>query len=219
MNPPLATHFRLSILLAICGTSSISICPAAETPGPDSLQQQILAHARTVGPDDYTFTRTSRVEQTAVGKTEQRVIVDRWDPTKPTEQRWSLVSIDGRPAKADELKAYTGQNAKRSVPNYSRVAKLFAAAATSGRDASGRTVYHFATLPNETIMALGTDLSPSGTGDATVRPGPVPFVEQFRFTLFKPARVKLIAKIEKFEAITRYRLMPDGKPVPAEQVS
>jgi hypothetical protein len=32
-------------------------------------------------------------------------------------------------------------------------------------------------------------------------------------------RVKLVAKIERMEATTRYRLMPNGKPVPVEQVT
>lgn len=69
-------------------------------------------------------------------------------------------------------------------------------------------------------MASGSDFSANAIAEASVSTtGPAPFVEQVRFTLVKPARLKLIAKVEGFEAITRYRVMPDGKPVPSEQVS
>jgi hypothetical protein len=47
----------------------------------------------------------------------------------------------------------------------------------------------------------------------------LPFVEEVRFTLPKPVRVKVVARIERCEVISRFRLMPDGKPVPIEHIS
>lgn len=210
-------------LLQIVGTAVLALCVSelhAADSNAESLKQQIIAHAKTVGPDDYTFTRTVRVEQISGEKTEQKVIVDRWDPTKPADQRWSLVSTDGRAPTAEELKNYRKGSPERKVPNYGRVALYLSAAPTSGTDAQGRTVYRFTQLPAQTIMVAGTDLSASANGEATVNgTGPAAFVEQMRFTLTKSTRVKLVAQVERFESKTRYRLMPDGKPVPAEQTS
>ena len=69
-------------------------------------------------------------------------------------------------------------------------------------------------------MVVDADISENATGEVVVdTTGAIPFVEEVRFTSTKPTRVKLIAKIERFETMTRYRLMPDGKPVPIEAVS
>ena len=66
----------------------------------------------------------------------------------------------------------------------------------------------------------GVDISANSKSEATVdTSGPVPFVEQARFTLTKPVRVKVVARLEKFEATSRYRMMPNGKPVPIEHIS
>jgi hypothetical protein len=143
--------------------------------------------------------------------------VDRFDPAKPAGQRWTLVSVDGRPPTADEQKSFAQESAKRRVSSYARVANYFGTESTSGTDAQGRTVFRFKTLPKETVMVAGSDLSANSTGEAVVNSsGAVPFVEHVRFTLTKPTRIKLVAKIEHFQANARYKLSPDGKPVPAE---
>lgn len=153
MNDPfsLRTDQRLLLQLTLCATlcaASVAATNAADA-NSDALKQQIVAQARTVSPDDYAFTRTSKVEQIEGDKTEQRVIVDRWDPTKPAAQRWSLVSIDGHPPKAKELKAYTTESAKRRVPSYGRVASYFGGTSTKSVDSRGRTVYRFACLTKQ----------------------------------------------------------------------
>src|SRR4051812_15847097 len=75
----------------------VSILAAHGQNKPDDLKQRILAHAQTLGPDDYAFTRTMRSEQTSSGKTEQHVNVDKYDPTKSGDAKWTLVSVDGAP--------------------------------------------------------------------------------------------------------------------------
>ena len=66
-------------------------------------------------------------------------------------------------------------------------------------------------------MVSDVDLSASVSGEAMVETsGALPFLEEVHFTSTRPTRVKLVAKIECFEITTRYRLMPDGKPVPVE---
>jgi len=208
------------VKLTLCGLLWIALtaCATAADANTDALKQKVIAHARTVTEEDYSFTRTIRVEQIEGDKTEQRVVIDRWDPGKPPNQRWSLVSIDGHAPKAEEQKAYTNDNAKRRVPNYGRIGVYLASSSTTSVDAKGRTVYHFAALPKDTVVVAGSDVSSNASAEATVNAsGDVPFVEETRFTLTKPFRIKLVAKVERFEAKTRYRFTADGKVVPAEQ--
>ena len=96
----------------------------------------------------------------------------------------------------------------------------FSAPASATTDGRGRTVFHFDTLPLGTVIVTGVDISANSKCDATIdTSGPVPFVEQARFTLTKPMRIKVVARLEKFEATSRYRMMPNGKPVPTEHIS
>ena len=193
---------------------------AAEPTGAEALKERIIAHARTVTAEDYAYTRTVRVEAIEGDKKEESVIVDRWDPAKPLEQRWTMISIDGKPPTPDQLKEFRKAVQKRRLAYYGRVAGYFAKPSTSTVDARGRTIFRFASLPKESVMVSDSDISENATGEVVFdKTGATPFIEEVRFTSTKPTRVKLIAKIERFEAMTRYRLMPDGKPVPIESVS
>ena len=185
-----------------------------------ALKERIIAHARTVTAEDYAYTRTVRAETTEGDKKEESVIVDRWDPAKPLEQRWTLISIDGKPPTADQLKDFRKAVQKRRLAYYGRVAGYFAKPATDAADARGRTIFRFASLPKETVMVNDSDISANATGEVVVdTAGATPFIEEVRFRSTKPTRVKLVAKIEHFETMTRYRLMPDGKPAPIESSS
>ena len=200
-------------VLALCDPE---VASAADSGA--ALKQRVLEHARTVSADDYTFTRTARTEQIEGDKKTERVVVERFDPAHP--QRWNLISVDGRPPNAEELKKMAKDGPKRRTAHYGRVAAYFGAPAPATIDARGRTVFHFGTLPTGTVIVTGVDISANSRCEATVdTSGPVPFVEQVRFTLTKPVRIKVVAKLEKFEATSRYRMMPNGKPVPVEHVS
>ena len=205
-------------LCLLLGVGLVSSLALAQTP--DALKERIVAHARTVGPDDYSFTRTARTEQTEGEKKEARTTVEKYDPRKSADEKWTLVTIDGRAPTADELKAHRKEAPKRRVSHYGRVATYFGAQSTATVGPNGRTVFQFAQLPKESVIVNTSDLSSSSIAEATVdTSGAVPFVEQARFTLTKPARLMVVAKVDKFEATTRYKLMPDGRPVPTEQVS
>jgi hypothetical protein len=208
--------FSLTLLALLPLTSS----RAAEASNADALKERIIAHARTVAPEDYAYTRTIRTESTEGNKKEERVVVDRWDPAKPQDQRWTLVSINGQAPTADQLKTYGKETPKRRPAYYGRIAEYFARPATSATDARGRPIFRLASLPKETVMVMGSDISANATGELAVNTtGTTPFIEEIRFTSSKSTRVKLIAVIERFEAMTRYRMMPDGKPVPVESTS
>ncbi len=205
------------ICAAVLALGSAPSADAAEASA-EALKQQVLEHARTVAVDDYTFTRTARTEQIEGDKKTERVVVERFDPAHP--QRWTLMSVDGRPPDAEELKKLAKDGPKRRTAHYGRISAYFGAPASATTDARGRTVFHFNTLPLETVIVTGVDISPNSRCEAIVdTTGPVPFVEEVRFTLTKPLRIKVVAKLEKFEATSRYRMMPNGKPVPIEHVS
>ena len=207
--------FSIALFALLPLTASV----AAESSA-DALKERIIAHARTVTPEDYAYTRTIRSESTEGNKKEERVVVDRWDPAKPQDQRWTLVSINGQPPTADQLKNYGKETAKRRTVYYGRVAEYFASPATSATDARGRPVFRLASLPKETVVASGSDISANATGELVAdTSGPTPFIEEVRFVSTKSARVKLVALIERFEAVNRYRMMPNGKPAPVESVS
>lgn len=186
----------------------------------DALKERIIAHARTVTPEDYAYTRTIRSESTEGNKTEERVVIDRWDPAKPQDQRWTLVSINGQPPSTDQLKNYAKETPKRRTVYYGRVAEYFGNPASSATDAQGRTVFKLASLPKETVVVSGSDISANATGElALATSGGTPFIDEVRFVSTKPTRVKLVALIERFEAVNRYKMMPNGKPAPVESSS
>jgi hypothetical protein len=185
----------------------------------DELKQRVLVLAQSVSPDDYAFTRTIHSEQISGGNVEKHVNVEKYDPAKPGEGRWAIVSVDGASPSADELKTFRTEAAKRRVPGYARLAGYFGTPATASTDARGRTVFHFTALPKETVKVMDTDLSQSATADATVsEANGVPFAEQVHITIGL-TRLKLLFKMERFESIARYRVGPEGKPLLMEQTS
>ena len=212
-------RFFLPALIASIPLAA-SLAAEATNPGAEALKERIIAHARTVTPEDYAYTRTIRTESTEGNKKEERVVVDRWDPAKPHDQRWTLASINGQPPNADQLKNYLKETPRRRTVYYGRVAEYFGKPATSATDAKGRTVFRLASLPKETVVATGSDISANATGELAVdTSAAIPFIDEVRFSSTKPTRVKLVALIERFEAVSRYRMMPNGKPAPIESSS
>jgi hypothetical protein len=186
---------------------------------PDELKQRILAQAQSSGPDDYAFTRTSRTEQTSKGKTETRIVVDKYDPSKSGDARWTLVSVDGATPSADVLNNYRKESPKRRVPGYYRLAKYIGTTATTSTDSRGRTVFHFGSLPRDTALVMDSDVSSNTSADVTVsEANGAAFAEQVRLAV-KPMRLKLIMKLEHYESTARYRMGPEGKPQLVEHVA
>jgi hypothetical protein len=186
---------------------------------PDELKQRVLSEAQRVGADDYAFTRTIRSEPTAAGKTETTIIVDRYDPAKSGDARWTLVTVDGAPPSTDALSKYRKETLKRRVPGYHRLANYFAAPVTTATDSRGRTVFRFASLPKDSVLVFNSDLSQNTSAEAAVgEANGVPFIEQVRLSI-KPMRIKLIMKLDQYESTSRFRMGPDGKPILVEQVA
>ena len=210
------TRQQIAIVTVLCFGA---ISPAVAQQNRDELKQRVLAHAQSLSPDDYAFTRTIRSETTSGDKTEKKVTIEKFDPTKPVDARWTLISIDGAAPSAEQLKSHRKEAAKRRiVPGYHRVAAYFGSPATA-TESGGKTVFRFASLPKGAISILDTDVSHNASAEASVTPtGDMPFVEQVRFTI-KPMRVKLLMKIDRFETTARYRIGPGGKPFLMESTS
>lgn len=186
---------------------------------PDDLKQQILSQAQSIGPDDYAFTRTVRSEQTSNGKTEQHVNIDKYDPTKSGDAKWTLVSMDGAPPSPDILSKYKKETPKRRVPGYYRLAKYLGTSATASSDSQGRTVFHFDTLPKDTAIVFDTDVSQNTAADVSVsEANGVVFAEHVHLAV-RPMRIKLLMKLERYESTARYRLGPGGKPLLVEHTA
>ena len=185
----------------------------------EQLKQRVLAQAQSMSGEDHAFTRTIRSETNMGGKAEKKVLVEKFDPAKPADARWKLVSVNGAPPSADELNRHQKEASKRRiVPGYHRVGAYFGAPATASSE-GGRTVFRFPTLPKGAVSLLETDVSHNARAEAVVTEGNgTPFVEQVRFTL-KPMRVKLLMKVDRFETMARYRIGPGGRPFLMETTS
>jgi hypothetical protein len=185
----------------------------------DELKRRILAQAQSISPDEYAFTRTIRSDQTSNGKTEKKVTIETFDPTKPAEARWTLNSVDNAPPSADALKEFRTDAAKRRVAGYYRLGGYFGTPATATTDAHGRTIFHFSALPKESVRVFDTDVSQNAVVDASVNEtNGTSFVEQVHITL-RPMRIKLLMKLNSYESTARYRIGPEGKPLLVEQTS
>jgi hypothetical protein len=197
----------------------ISVFMAHGQNKPEDLKQRIVAQAQSLGMDEYAFTRTVRSEPTANGKTETTISIEKYDPTKSGDARWTLVSVDGAPPPADALSKFRKETPRRRVPGYHRLANYFAGPATTATDSCSRTMFRFASLPKDSVLVFNSDLSQNISAEASVgEANGVPFVEQVRLSI-KPTRIKLIMKLDSYESTSRFRMGPDGKPVLVEQVA
>ncbi|MFC3713615.1 hypothetical protein ACFOMD_13625 [Sphingoaurantiacus capsulatus] len=199
---------------------TIGAVAALAVPSPahaDPLLDRLVAEAKTVGPDDFAWTRTSKQEQRSGSEVKARTIVERYDPSRPVGQRWTLVSIDGKAPPADDVRDHAKAMKDALVPNYGRVAAYFGAGAQ--RKPGAKPAYLAAKLPKGALLLGKSDLSASARAEVLVADGPRPFVERLDVVTTKPVRMMLVAKVDRMEATSRYKLMPDGRPVLAEQMS
>ena len=218
MNNLIANPFtRLAIASVAVWLASIFMAHGQNKPA--ELKQRILAQARACSADDYAFTRTSRTESTRNGKAEQQVAVEKFDPTKGGDGRWTLVSVDGASPSAHDLNEFRQQSGKRRVPGYHRLAGYFGSPASASTDARGRTVFRFDALPKDSVTVMSSDVSPNATAEAVIGEGNgVPFAEEVLISV-SPMRLKLVMKLHKFESTARYHIGPEGKPLLVEQTS
>jgi len=217
MNKKLISNAITAAKAGLIALTCVSIAIADNKP--DELKQRILSQSQSLGPDDYAFTRTVKSEQTSNGKTEQHVNVDKFDPSKSGDARWTLVSVDGAPPSADALARYKKDSPKRRVPGYYRLARYFGSASSVSSDSRGRTVFHFNSLPKDAAIVMDSDVSSNSSADLSVtEANGTPFVEHVHLTV-RPMRLRLIMKLDQYESIARYRMGPEGKPLLVENIA
>lgn len=217
MRTKLLKHAIATARITILGLACVSLAVADNKS--EDLKQRIVAQAQSLGPDDYSFTRTVKSEQTSNGKTEHHVNVDKYDPTKSGDARWTLVSIDGAPPSSDTLAQYKKESPKRRVMGYYRLAKYFDSNPIASTDTRGRTVFHFTSLPKDTALLMDSDVSSNTSADVSINEtNGTAFAEHVHLTV-KPMRIKLLMKLERYESTARYRMGPEGKPLLVEQTA
>ena len=209
---------KASCLLTFTGILCLGSAALAQE-NADALKQRVRLLAQSMTPDDYAFTRTVRNDVTAGGNNEQTVNIERYDPTKPAEARWSLVSVNGAPPSADALKRFRKEVRKRRMSGYDRLANYFGAPATTSTDADGRTVFRFSSLPKGSIDMMDIDLSRNASAELVMSDGDgTPFAEQVHLSV-KPIRLLLVMKLNRYEATSRFAVGPQGKPLLVEQTA
>ncbi len=177
----------------------------------DELQQQVLAFAKTVTERDFAFTQTSFNQRSGEAAKEY---VLRYDPRRAAGARWTVVKFEGRAPTAKETAEITKQANKGRVPSYGRIANWFGSPAKRIGTGNGTVTYRFASLPKGTINMGSHDASADTVAEAVVNTGgKVPFVERVRYISTKPFRMMMVAKVDKFEAASIYRMFDNGKPM------
>lgn len=187
----------------------IAVAASAAAPAPDPQLQRIVADARTVDEASFGFERTTDV--TLGGK--HQVRIDRYDPR--AAQRWTLLAINGKPPSPDELKDYAQASRQTRAPNYGRVGLILSGGAA--RLAPDR--YRVQPLPAKALDGRMAMFASHLTWEARVAGPPErPYVIETRAYAPEPFRAKLVAKVDAFEAVTRYAPGADGRPRVREQV-
>ena len=176
----------------------------------DALQQQIVAGARAVAVEDFSFTQTSFNQRNGQAVKEY---ITTYDPAKAKASRWALIKAEGRAPTPKETAALAKRSSSGQVPSYADIAKWFGAPAT--REATGKTsvTYRFAALPAGSIKFGSHDASANTAALAVVNiSGATPFVERVQLTTGKPFRMMMVAKINQMEMTATYQMMGNGKP-------
>ncbi len=175
---------------------------------PDPLLTRIIAGARAASPDSIGFERTARTTSQDAGAAAQTSTrVERWDGHVLTP-----ISIDGKPATADEVAKARKVFASRPVPGYHRIAAYLGNGARRIADPQGRTVYRIDSLPKDSIT-VGRDVSSDMAGEVFVETaGDQPYVSRLHLFLPKPVSFFMVAKLDALDVVYEYRPGPGGRP-------
>lgn len=184
----------------------------------DAALQQILAQsarAPVVG-----FERTTRAEERSDPKKEPAVVVDRFQPSSARAGTWTLVSVDGRKPTEKEVSAHARANAKGPIPGFHRLHLVLGGKPDRQTTADGRTVYHFASLPDGAVVTPGGDISSDLSAEATVEQvNGKPIISRVRIYAAAPFSIAGVARMNSFDVVSQYRLGENGLPFLYQQTS
>ena len=212
MNTGRIRHSRL--LLPVLAGLLMAAAPADEL-RLAPLRDAIITDARATNPATIAFDRTTTAIRRGPGMKDKAVTVERWDG-----RQWSLVSVNGQPPSASQLKAFRKATAANPVPGYYRLAALMAAASDISTDGDGRKVLKIPVLPPGTVRTDTSDISSHLSGEAVLASNDgKPYVARLKVKAHENFKLNLLIKVTNFEQISDYRLGPDGRPRLASQTA
>jgi hypothetical protein len=198
---------RLLILPAV-----LLLAAAGVAPGEISLRDRLVADAFDQLPTALAFDRTTHVVEVGGGTRSETRRIDRWDG-----RGWTLISVNGKPPRASEIRTQARLSNGEPVPGYHRLGALLGAATERRIDADGRTVFSVPQLPPGTVISDGTDISSHLKAEAYVVTNRTqPWVQQLRMTAREPFKLGWI-KVLTFDQISDYKLDSAGTPRLASQ--
>lgn len=177
---------------------------------------QVLALAKKIGPQG--FERTTTRTDTRDGGT-KTVEVDRFDPSKPAGQQWTLLSVDGKAPTPDQNSDHQKTVNGGPVPGYYRIAAMLAGPNPTTTAQGNDTVFDWKRLPAGSLPMKGMDLTSDLAVSATVSMiNSQPIVTQMRVAAPRPFRVMMLAKIDTMTVTSDYSMLPNGQPFLTRQV-
>ncbi len=180
-----------------------AVAPAARA---DPLAERLAQQARGAGQPP-AFERT--VLATRNGETTTRV--ERYDPARPADQRWTLVSIDGAPPSAADAARFTRQMARTQTPGYWRMALLLAGGAARIGGSDTEPVLLVRPLPEGVLDGQARAFARQLRAELRVATASAPHIRETRVLADGPLR-RGPARVEEFEALSRYAPGADGVP-------
>lgn len=203
---------RTRLVLPLLASLLLAAAPAEEL-RLETLRDAIITDARAADPASISFDRTTTAVRRGPGMKEKTVTVERWDG-----RQWSLVSVNGRPPSASQLKSFRKATAITPVPGYHRLAALMAAASDVAVDTDGRKVVTIPVLPPGTVRTDSSDISSHLSGEAVIASHEgKPYVARLKVKARENFKLNLLIKVTNFEQVSDYRLGPDGRPRLASQ--
>lgn len=173
----------------------------------DPLLTRLVAGAAAVPAAALDFDRTTLSTQVADGKTERRTVVDRWDG-----RAWSVISIDGKPPPPKEAAAVLKTSLNGPVPGYYRLAAILSDGAVRTTGPRGEIVYRVPHLPKGSVTMRGAAAERFAAELTVDASGPVPIVRHARYFAPEPMRIMMVAKLDRFEAHSDFRIGSRGRP-------
>lgn len=176
----------------------------------DELQARLLAGMTAARATSLAFQQTIVVDTTGQAR---RTIVERYDPRRPAAERWTLVSVDGKPPTAKQVAE--ARKGKKQVASYANLADWFGGPARRIEAPAGYAAYHFDRLPAGELKIGSHDASADTQADVLVNlKGATPFVERVRMISTKAFRMMLVASVKRIDSTSRYVVLPGVGVVP-----
>jgi hypothetical protein len=195
------------VLLPLLPPATSAQAPAAARAAqPDPLVTTLVAQARTTGQPP-AFERT--IVATRNGETTTRV--ERFDPARPAGERWALVSINGAPPSAGEARSFARQMAETTTPGYWRMALLLGQGATRAGGTETEPVLVVRPLPDGVLDGQARAFARQLRAEVRVATASPAFIRETRVLADGPLR-RGPARVEDFEAMSRYAPGPGGAP-------